>query len=616
MKYTQKKPPAPDRLASVCVTLCLAAMAAGLLALYYATGYRPLLLAGLIQALPAAVHLLILKPARQKEYPEDLPEDLSERSGEPEKKRKRFWKKLVRLYKKADRKLDAWYCKARNGTVTVLIIAATVAVHLLFWKWKGFAVPEKLGFYVPVSLAALFVLSIVLEKWCKFAAGEQNPYTRALLRGLRSALAVGRAAQLLTAVTLVVQLLGFYDARSILQAVLAVLLVYETVFVAFSLAVRIIRHELNTAPEFLIPVPGLSGGDVHILQYLEENTGITMRSLWSMRLVKKVLPAAVLGVALLLWLSTGLVQIEAHQEGALYRLGDMLPQTLKPGIHMTLPWPFDQVEVYDTQTVKRITVGYVSTGDQDNLWTENHGTEEYRLLLGGGNELISINLQVEYRVSDLHSYVSNTASPETLLEDKAYQIITARTIVSDLDTMLSTDRQAFSESFRQELQEAIAPYGTGLTVENVVLESIHPPVEVADVFQRLIGAGIDAEQIVLLAQNEAYATVADANSQYVVKVGDAKVQKYQAVAAAQSAVAEFMAGVAADEAFPEAYRYYKYINAMTTAYSGAKLVIVGEGVDTGNLYLGSLTASSSDTGSEIGTEEEYPEDEYTYDEEY
>jgi len=284
---------------------------------------------------------------------------------------------------------------------------------------------------------------------------------------------------------------------------------------------------------------------------------------------------------------------------------------LKPGIHLTLPWPMDQVEVYDTESLGRLVIGYIPTGEQDNIWTAAHGGEEYRLLLGNGDELISVNLEIEYKISDLYSYVRNAAGPEALLQAEAYEIITERTISSDLETMLSTDRAAFSESFRQELRTHIEPYNTGLEVVNVVLESIHPPVEVADVYQALIGASIDAEHFIILAQNQANQAIMEAKNEQTAKVGDATVQQYQAIANAQAAVAEFMAGVAAYESYPAAYRYYKYMNTLTQAYGQARLIIVGAGVDAGKLFIGSL--------DKVETEQDYTEqyeEEHAFDEEY
>jgi len=562
---------------------CLGTAAVVPVGLFFVTGYLPLLLTGLIPALPFLICLLLM-PAK------------------PQKPRNA--KDGTEIPPKAPGKLRLFLRKKAAGILTVTILALGFGLHLVFWKASAPETVKNLGFHIPVILATLFVLCIVFEKWCKYAAREASRYQGSLLRSLRSALAMAQAVLALTAVVLTVRILGFYDAQIIARVLLAVLFVYESVFLAFGLAVRLIRQELRTVPELLIPMPGISLGDMNILEYLEHNTGITMRSLWSMQFVKRELPLAAVCIAVVLWLSTGVAVIQSHQQGAVYRFGKLTEAPMEPGIHLNLPWPFGRVELYDTQSVSKVSIGYVPNETEDNFWTEAHGMEEYLLLLGGGDEVVSINLEVAYRISDLYAYLRASAAPESLLQAAAYEIVTARTIATDLDTLLAADRAAFSESFRQELAQRVDAYGIGMEVVAVVVESIHPPVEVARIYQQIISAGIDAERMIREAQNDAYTLISNAKNQYAAEVGNAKVQKYQQLADAESAVAGFMASVSADQAYRDEYRYYKYLNALTGAYSKATLILVGEGVDSSQIYLGNIDPVK---------EEEVLEDEYDLD---
>jgi regulator of protease activity HflC (stomatin/prohibitin superfamily) len=306
-------------------------------------------------------------------------------------------------------------------------------------------------------------------------------------------------------------------------------------------------------------------------------------------LIKKIVPFALAFSALVLWLSTGIVQIESYQQGALYRLGNLESDSLSPGMHLTLPWPLDRVEIYDTETVNEITIGYLATDATDNLWTEAHGNNEYKLLLGGGNELVSINLRIEYKIGDLGRFLKCSSSPAKLLESTAYETVTNKTINTDLDTLLATDRAEFSKSFEKELTKRIAKYNTGIEIVGVVIESIHPPVEVANIYQQIISAGIEAEKIVLDAQAQAGVTVSQAQSEHDRNINIATSESHKQIADAQSAVAEFTASVENDKNYGDGYRYYKYLEAIKKAYSGAKLIIVGDGIDSSSLYLGSVS---------------------------
>jgi len=549
---------------SMVCTLCLVAIAAALIVLYVLSGYVPLALSALIIALPAAWQLVIRLPRKRKDAP----------IQEEEKKQSKLAKFLKRN---------------RMAVQVLLLILLTAAIHAIYWIVIPAGTAVILGYYVPVALAVFVVGCIALEMWCRFASEETDSFWAAVLRSLASALRMSRFLLIGLLLASLVELLSLFETCDILAVLLGILIVYETVSLAFFLAARIIRKEMDTSPELMIALPGKAFGSTNLLTYMEENTGITMRSLWSMRFIRKVLPTAIVILVLTLWLSTSVVLVDTYQQGALFRFGTLQTQPLQPGVHLVLPWPFDRVEVYDTQSINALTIGYVSEGDSDNLWTEGHGKEEYRLLLGSGDEMVSINLRIQYRIEDLYNYIRAAQNPEALLQAQAYEIVTSRTVRADLETLLSTDREVFSESFRQELTEKIAPYGTGLAVVDVVLESIHPPIEVASVYQKIISAGIDAERIVINGQNEAQIARLEAQLEYTTMLAKAKVDQALAIAKAKSAVADFMASVEADGSYRDAYRYYKYMDALTSAYADAKLIIIGEGIDSSNLFIGSVT---------------------------
>ena len=579
-------------------------ISAGEMALWLVSGYAPVLALALLQMMAGAVNLLLLLPLGKSHALAALP------VPQEGKKKNIFKCALVWLGNQLRKAANFWH--RRRDVLVALLLAATIFAANYFF-WPNVKVPSnsgKLAYWIPVALVGAFVLSVALEKICAHAtAGEETASRWAAMAGnLKDAMLLGRIGQVLTATAMVLTLTGLYNPHLILQIILLLLFLYETVLLLLSAAIRLIRKELGTMPKFPLSVKAM--GQAGLLNYLEENTGITMRSLWSIRLIRQILPGVVLFIVLLTWLFSGMIQIDAHQEGALYRLGRLQNETLKPGIHLTLPWPFDKVEVYDTQSLRKVVVGYVPNGMNDNTWTENHGTEEYRLLLGGGNEMVSINLQVEYRISDLNRYLQASASAQSLLSAASYEIVTARTIATDIDTLLSADRTVFSQTFQQELEDRMKNYDLGIQVTNVVLESIHPPVEVAPVYQDVISAGIRAKQLILEAQREAALETTAAKQQAASNISTATKLMHQNVATAKGAVAEFMAAVEAYNGEPAAYTYYKYMNALADAYNRGVLILVGEGVDEGALVIGDLSRPQAAefyyTDPEV--EEEYWED--------
>jgi regulator of protease activity HflC (stomatin/prohibitin superfamily) len=157
--------------------------------------------------------------------------------------------------------------------------------------------------------------------------------------------------------------------------------------------------------------------------------------------------------------------------------------------------------------------------------------------------------------------------------------------------MLSVDRNAFAETFCNELKNRIYEYNTGIEIVDVVLESIHPPVDVASIYQNIISAEITAEKYLFDAEAEAAIKIASAEEQKNLAIAQAKADNYTRIAAAKADVAEFVASLNSDNTYGDMYRYYKYMNAIGKAYGSSKLVIVGEGVDSSNIYFGNLVTT-------------------------
>ena len=562
---------------------------------YFMTRYLPFVLMALTVLMPTVIYtwVLVLGFLRAPQIPEDSVASDGEEAEPAEQTRRRLAdlpKRMGRGIAYVLRKLTRFLYERRLWLILLLALPVLLVAHFFFWRLTArMTSMYNVGALITVALLAFFVLSVIFDKWCKHVECH-DAYFGAVIRNLRSVFGVARVSILLTLLVIAIRLLGFYELQKWLVVALSVVFLYETLFLVLSLCVRTLRRELTEKPDLAIPMPGLLGAssDLGVLSYLEENTGITMRSLWSMRFIKMILPYTVIFGCMILWISTGLIQIESHQQGAVYRFGRLREKTLEPGIHLTLPWPMDRVSVYDTDTVKKITVGYKSTEAGDNTWTGNHGNSEYKLLLGSGDEVISINLRLEYRISDLVDYLRTSASPDKLLEAKAYELVIDHTISSDLETLLAVDRSAFAADFFEDLTRTLEPYHAGIEVVSVVLESIHPPVEIASVYQGVVSAEIQAQRLLYEAEGKAAVTLADAQAAYDSTVSVATSAQYSQVAQARSDVAEFMASVAADQNYSNAYRYYKYMNALKSAYGNVRLIIVGDGVDSSNLYLGSL----------------------------
>lgn len=449
-----------------------------------------------------------------------------------------------------------------------------------------------------VFLIILFVVITILERLCKHSK-DNTRFVSAILSNCRVFLTILLVQTVLAAVCVIVEVLQLVNIQKYIGYIYTGIFFYYIAFVTLSLLIIIMRKELTVTPYIHVPIPfikrEIDGQEKSFVEYLEENTGITLRSLWSIKYIRDITPAILFMIGVLLWLSTCIIQVETKQQAAVYRIGKLQEKILQPGLHVTLPYPFDKVEIYDTETVNKTTIGYKATENADNIWTEGHQGEEYKLLLGGGDEVVSINLRLEYKISDLKQYLTTATSPESMMQALAYELVTDQTIATDLSSLMSADRDAFSENFQKELSKMMGEKNLGLEVVAVILESIHPPVEIAWVYQELISAGINAERYLVNAQDVAAVTIAQAETTQDTTVGAAQVSYEEKLAAAKASVTEFMASVEAYNASSDAYKYQKYLAAVRKAYGNANLVILGEGVDQSAIYFGNIAGNAGNS---------------------
>ena len=559
-----------------------------LLYLYSKVKYLPFFLAAIIVIMPVAVniflHLFACKIPSKKPLKKEFDESV--------KKSKKSLSAFGYIIKLCAYGISVGYNKAHKILQIIFVLGAFAGFQLMFGMMllKLTSLYNPLSFLYPIIFTILFVISIIIDKWIKHSEAP-NERTEAFFHNSRVFFYLTRLSLLLLTISTVIKLLNFGELQKYLYYALIGIFYYASVLMLISLVVSFIKKEITSKPKIIIPLPfaGKDKNDLSILSFLESNTGITMRGLWSMKLIKQIVPYTVIAIALLFWISTGIVQVESYQEAAVYRMGVLQQETLKPGLHLVLPAPFDKVEYYDTQKVNKVSIGYVAKDDTDNLWTGTHGSSEHKLLLGGGNELVSINLKIEYKIDDLRTYITTSTAPASILEAHAYDLITQRVIKTDLETLLAVDRGAFTSNFKKELEDSLSQHDIGVEIVSVVMESIHPPLEIASVYQGVIGAEIQAEEIIRRAENEATVTLTNAQATKEATINNATADNYTKVAGATSSVSEFMASVEANNSNPDSYQYYKYLNALSQAYGKTNLILVGDGVDTSKIYFGNIS---------------------------
>lgn len=391
---------------------------------------------------------------------------------------------------------------------------------------------------------------------------------------------------------------------------------------AAALAVSVIKKSVLSDFDYcLLPSRNRSNSFISVL---EENTGISLKSLWSIKYLKRIAPGIVLGLAALLFLSTTVYSVDPQQQAAVYRFGRLDRESVVgPGIHMKLPWPIDKVEFYDVDRTSSIQIGYSGAASADFFWTLAH-EQEYTLLLGGGKELASINMKLLYRIDDLYAYLTNVSSPEDILTAKAYEILMDRTVNTDMDELLTVNRSDFSITLTEELDRFCDESGLGLTVTESIMQSIHPPIQVVDVYQGVINASLRKNAMIIDAGTEESKALIMANKISETAILEARTNQRRRVSDAEYEMSIYYSALEAWKTNPDSFMLNKYLRTFETVVGGSKVYLFMPGTDEdmsryifGASNFGSGTAAGgAGTTASAGGADKSPKADFPTDAEY
>ncbi|HTV84446.1 MAG TPA: FtsH protease activity modulator HflK [Dyella sp.] len=238
--------------------------------------------------------------------------------------------------------------------------------------------------------------------------------------------------------------------------------------------------------------------------------------------------ATIVAAVLLAWLLlTSYTIIGAGQVGVVRRFG-AYARTVGPGFHLKLPLPIESVQPVATGRVRAMS-------DQIRLLTRDE-------------DIVSVDFNVQYQVTDPQKYLFNTRDPDGTLNEAAQAAVRAVIGMQRMDDILTAQNDgnapapalgALQQQVREQLQKTLDAYDCGLQVTDVSFQAIMPPPEVKDAFDDVNAARQDRQGLIDQAHATTSQEIPAANGDAKRAVADAEAYKAQSVARAQGDVERF-----------------------------------------------------------------------------
>jgi membrane protease subunit HflK len=345
-------------------------------------------------------------------------------------------------------------------------------------------------------------------------------------------------------------------------------------------------------------LPALFGesGPLRSLGATTERTfGIKLADTWLVQLGRLLLaPLALLGL-IGLWLSSGVTRVPVDSRGVLVQRGAFAAPALPPGLHFHAPWPWARIIVVPTERVQELSLGFERDLAGPVLWTEKHFEGEQNLLVGQGEELLTINVPLHYRIRDAVAYLRRAGDARAALESLGYRELLAITTTHTAFGLMTTDRAEIAAALRQNLQAAADHLGLGIEIVFVGLKDIHPPVPVAPAYQDVISAEEQRAALVDLARTYVVQATAAAHVSATQIRLQAETAGTERRSRAQGESARFVAPLAAYRAHPDVFTTRRRLETVEAALADIRQLILvpHELRSRANVYLGFDPASVS-----------------------
>ncbi len=342
---------------------------------------------------------------------------------------------------------------------------------------------------------------------------------------------------------------------------------------------------LLSVPEEVIP---------SFSEMIDYQFGFHITQTWFYQFIKKRIIPLLLIQLTLLYLLTCIVIVRPYERCFIEFLGKPLGngKVFGPGLHFKFPWPISKAKIYNVERIKTIRIGAKGEEGERLLWTEKHYKEEFNWIIASKesttstSQYISVPVNfmsgvvwVYYKINPdkLFDYAYLHSQPDKLLSSLVRNQFTRIMMGVDFHEVLTSKRLSIVDFLMKKIQKEVDKHNLGIKIVLVNLGNVHPPVEVAKSFEKVVGAMERKESYILDA--EAYSNKELTLSNYEASKIGVEAQSYKFVRSTESKGQreKFLNELLAYRKNPRIFKYRHYLKTLEESLLyPAKYIIVSD----------------------------------------
>jgi len=275
--------------------------------------------------------------------------------------------------------------------------------------------------------------------------------------------------------------------------------------------------------------------------------------------------ALLVGLLAAIWLASGFYLIQPAQSGVVTQFGAYV-KTTSSGPNWHLPWPIQRVEKVDVEEIRSAKL-------------------VNQLILTQDENIVDIDLAVQYNIKSAEDYLFNVRGPDRTLEEVVESAVREVVGSTDLESVLTTGRDVVWNTTQGSLQKVLDDYESGIAITAVNLERAQPPEQVQAAFSDAIKAREDKERFINEAQAYSNEVLPRARGDAQRALEESEAYKTRVEQAAIGESERFLSLLGEYSKAPEVTRERLYLEAMESVLGNTSKVLIDN--DSGNslMYL-------------------------------
>ena len=209
---------------------------------------------------------------------------------------------------------------------------------------------------------------------------------------------------------------------------------------------------------------------------------------------RKVITTAVVVVVALITLGTSVYIVNPAEQAVVTRFGRYIG-TREPGLQFRLPFGIDRNYNVDVMGLRTQEFGFRTLRGGGGAPLHVRQGAESTMLTGDLN-IIDVEWNIQYRVSDARAWVFNVNDRIATIRDVSRTVINQ--LVGDRAIMdvMGDERIAIQSEGLAMMNDIFRQYGLGINVTAVLLQNVTPPAGVQAAFDDVVMAMQDRERLI------------------------------------------------------------------------------------------------------------------------